>query len=85
MAWQIDNALDNQSGASFATRLQSLLEVMASWPETRRLGFYSAASVDQLNHPSQTLERVEEPLDQLRKGLIGVQGRLQEPTLVQWS
>ena len=85
VAWQIDNALDNQSGASFATRLQSLLEVMASWPETRRLGFYSAASVDQLNHPSQTLERVEEPLDQLRKGLIGVQGRLQEPTLVQWS
>ena len=65
--------------------LQSLLEVMASWPETRRLGFYSAASVDQLNHPSQTLERVEEPLDQLRTGLIGVQGRLQEPTLVQWS
>ena len=58
---------------------------MASWPETRRLGLYSAASVDQLNHPSQTLERVEEPLDQLRKGLIGVQGRLQEPTLVQWS
>ena len=85
VAWQIDNALDNQAGASFATRLQSLLEVMASWPETRRLGFYSAASVDQLNHPSQTLERVEEPLDQLRKGLIGVQGRLQEPTLVQWS
>ena len=84
-AWQIDNQPGNQSGASFATRLQSLLEVLASWPETRRLGLYSAATVEQLNHPSQTLERVEEPLDQLRLGVIGVQGRLQQPTLVQWS
>ncbi|MGC6483566.1 MAG: bifunctional 3,4-dihydroxy-2-butanone-4-phosphate synthase/GTP cyclohydrolase II [Synechococcus sp.] len=84
-AWQIDNQLTKPTGASFATRLQSLLEVMASWPETQRLGLYSAASMNQLNHPSQTVERVEEPMNQLRLGLVGIQGRLRQPTLVQWS
>ena len=84
-AWRVNDRQIAESGATVATRLQVLLETMASWPETRRLGFYRAASLEQVDHPPLNLERFEAPLEQLRSGSLGEQSRLNKPALLQWS
>jgi len=65
--------------------VRALLETMASWPETRRIGLYTAASIDQLNHPPQTTERVERSLETLRERGMNEQNQLDQPVLLQWS
>ena len=86
-AWTIvDQLTGSESGAAaYLTRLRALLETMASWPETRRIGLYTAASIDQLNHPPQTTERLERSLETLREGGMEEQNQLCQPILLQWS
>ena len=84
LTWRLSHQGSETEASCVLTRVESLLQQMASWPETKRIGYYSASSVDQLEHPSQTLERVEHPLDQLREGGPW-QSQLKQPALLQWS
>jgi 3,4-dihydroxy 2-butanone 4-phosphate synthase/GTP cyclohydrolase II len=86
-AWTIvDQPTGSESGeAAYLTRMRALLETMASWPETRRIGLYTAASIDQLNHPPQTTERLERSLEALRERGMDEQNQLDQPVLLQWS
>jgi len=84
-AWRVVDQQATTSESSFATRVQELLETLASWEETRRLGLYVAASKAQVEHPPQTIDRNELSLLALRSGEAQLQGRLSQPTLQQWS
>ena len=84
-AWRVVDQQPMTSESSFATRVQELLETLASWEETRRLGLYVAASKAQVEHPPQTINRNELSLLALRSGEAQLQGRLSQPTLQQWS
>ena len=84
-AWRVVDQQATTSESSFATRVQELLETLASWEETRRLGLYVAASKAQVEHPPQTIDRSELSLLALRSGEAQLQGRLSQPTLQQWS
>ena len=84
-AWSIVDQPTGAGTASYLTRLRALLETMASWSETQRIGLYTAASKEQLNHPPQTAERIERSLETLRKGEMQEQNQLDQPVLFQWS
>jgi 3,4-dihydroxy 2-butanone 4-phosphate synthase/GTP cyclohydrolase II len=84
-AWSIVDQPTGAGTASYLTRLRALLETMASWSETQRIGLYTAASMEQLNHPPQTAERIERSLETLRKGEMQEQNQLDQPVLLQWS
>ena len=84
LTWRITHQHPQADAAVVGASIQTLIQHLASWPETKRIGFYSAPSVDQLEHPSQTLERSEESLERLRQG-GDWQSRLSQPALLQWS
>jgi len=51
--WSLQGS-DPDSGS-----IMAMLETMASWPETSRLGLLHTVNEQQITHPPQTLERRE--------------------------
>ena len=84
-AWRITDVQRGPGSTSFTTRLRSLIQTLASWQETSRIGLYTAPTAEQLNHPSQTLERIEASLEDVRSGRMPEQSQLEQPTLLMWS